>query len=412
LASPCGPGEAGPATGATQQGVTDTEITIGYGDDAGYQGSPGLNHEMADAVKAMIGWCNAQGGIDGRLVIGKYYDAKILEAANAIQEACGQVFMMVGEGFALDGGAEPARVNCGLAAVPGYTGTSDFAMGPLMVQPIPNPIDYNSVQQAAALARAFPAEVKKAAVVYSTLPATIDTTEKVLGTYTSQGFNFLSDCAQTYAIQGESDWKPIALRLKSCGAEMVYFSGTPSPHFENLLDAAHQLDYDPVWFTETNFVTPEFADWNTSGFADRTYSKMVFTPLEQADLNPATQQYIDIVKANGGDVSQLGEQATSAFLLWATGAQACGSTLTSACVMEKLSAIHSWTGGGLHAETDPPSNLPTDCGLVLKLTGTKFVRNYPEGEGTYDCNPDYVVKVTGRVADQAHLDANRISQPQ
>ena len=61
--------------------------------------------------------------------------------------------MMVGEGFALDGGAEPARVGCQLAAVPAYTGTSDFAMGPLMVQPVPNPIDYNSVQQAAALAR-------------------------------------------------------------------------------------------------------------------------------------------------------------------------------------------------------------------------------------------------------------------
>ena len=38
LASPCGPGDA---TGATDQGVTDTEaITIGYGDDAGYQGAP------------------------------------------------------------------------------------------------------------------------------------------------------------------------------------------------------------------------------------------------------------------------------------------------------------------------------------------------------------------------------------
>jgi ABC-type branched-subunit amino acid transport system substrate-binding protein len=412
LASPCGPGEAGAATGATQQGVTDTEITIGYGDDAGYQGSPGLNHEMSDAVKAMIAWCNEQGGINGRQVVGNYYDAKILEAANAIQEACGQVFMMVGEGFALDGGAEPARVGCGLAAVPGYTGTSDFAMGPNMVQPIPNPIDYNSVQQAAALARAFPAEVKKAAVVYSSLPATIDTTEKVLGTYTSQGFNFLSDCAQTYAIQGESDWKPIALRLKSCGAEMVYFSGTPSPHFENLLDAAHQLDYDPVWFTETNFVTPEFADWNTSGFADRTYSKMVFTPLEQADINPATQQYIDIVTKAGGDVSLLGAQATSAFLLWATGAKACGSDLTSTCVLDQLRQVHDWTGGGLHSTMDPGANVPGGCGLVMKVEGTKFVQWSPEEPGQFECDPSFVVKVDPPVTSAAslQLDANRVSQ--
>ena len=39
LPTPCGSGDA---TGATDQGVTDTEITIGYGDDAGFPQSPGL----------------------------------------------------------------------------------------------------------------------------------------------------------------------------------------------------------------------------------------------------------------------------------------------------------------------------------------------------------------------------------
>lgn len=38
LPSPCGPGTA---SGATQTGVTDTSITIGYGDDAGFAQSPG-----------------------------------------------------------------------------------------------------------------------------------------------------------------------------------------------------------------------------------------------------------------------------------------------------------------------------------------------------------------------------------
>ena len=37
LASPCGPGTA---KGATDKGVTDTTITIGYGDDAGYAARP------------------------------------------------------------------------------------------------------------------------------------------------------------------------------------------------------------------------------------------------------------------------------------------------------------------------------------------------------------------------------------
>src|SRR5690606_38218322 len=46
LPSPCGEGEGGPAT---EQGVTEDQIVIGYGDDAGYPTSPGLSHETSDA---------------------------------------------------------------------------------------------------------------------------------------------------------------------------------------------------------------------------------------------------------------------------------------------------------------------------------------------------------------------------
>jgi hypothetical protein len=74
LDSPCG---AGTAKGATDAGITDTSITIGYGDDAGYSAAPGLDKEMSDAVKPMIKWCNGQGGINGRKVVGKYYDAQV-----------------------------------------------------------------------------------------------------------------------------------------------------------------------------------------------------------------------------------------------------------------------------------------------------------------------------------------------
>jgi hypothetical protein len=408
LASPCGPGTA---SGATQKGVTDTSITIGYGDDAGFAQSPGLDHELSDAMKAMIKWCNDQGGINGRQVVGNYHDAKVLDVNNAMAEACQTDFMLVGEGWSLDSAQEVTRLGCNLAAVPGFATSAAFAHGASMIQPLPNPVDYASVEIAAAMQKQFPEQVKKSSVMFGNFASTIDTKDKVLVSYPQFGFNFL-DCPQEYNIQGESDWKPFVQHLKDCGAETVYFTGSPYPFFENVLDAATQIGYKPIWITDANFYDQAFAAWNVAGNADSTYVRSTFTPLEEAGSDPATQQYIDIVKANGGDISQLGEQATSAFLLWATAAQTCGSQLTSACVMDTLSAVHSWTGGGLHAETDPGANMPTDCGLVLKLDGPKFVRNYPEGAGTYDCSPDYVVKVTGRVADQAHLDANRISHPQ
>ncbi len=407
LASPCGEGDA---SGATQQGVTDQSITITYGDDAGYPSSPGLNHEMSDAMEAMIKWCNDQGGINGREVIGNYGDAQITEVVNQMTEACQSAFMLVGEGWSLDSAQEETRLGCNLAAVPTYSVSAAFANGKDMIQPVPNPIDYTPVEIAAAMQKQFPDKITKSAVMFANYAATIDTKDKVLASYPDFGFTFL-DCPQSYNIAGESDWKPFAQRLKDCGAEVVYFTGSPFPNFENLLDAAAQIDYKPIWITDANFYDLAFAQWNTSGNADNVYVREAFIPLEEASSNPATQDYIDIVKGNGGDVNQLGMQSASAFLLWATGAKACGSTLTSACVMDELGKVTDWTGGGLHAPTTPSSNKPPDCGLVLKLNGTAYERYYPEEVATYDCDPSYVVQVTGAVVDQANLDANRIAQP-
>jgi hypothetical protein len=49
LPTPCGPASgSNQATG--DQGVTADSVTIGYGDDAGYQAQPGFDHEMSDAI--------------------------------------------------------------------------------------------------------------------------------------------------------------------------------------------------------------------------------------------------------------------------------------------------------------------------------------------------------------------------
>jgi ABC-type branched-subunit amino acid transport system substrate-binding protein len=412
LASPCGPADSKGAasTGAAQQGVTDTGITIGYGDDAGYQGQPGLNHEMSDAVKAMITWCNDQGGINGRTITGNYYDAKILDVNTAMQEACSQVFMLVGQGWALDGSSEQTRLNCRLPMVPGYTGSSAAAMAPLMVQPVPNPIDEITIQQAYALKDAFPDKVTQAAAVYpGQLPASVESVGKVKATYPQAGWTFL-DCDQTYQLAGEADWKPFAQRLKDCGAEAVAFSGGEG-NFENLLDASAQVGFEPIWFTEANFYTQTFALWNGSGNADQVYVKDIYVPLFDAPADSATAQYIKIVEGDGGDISQLGTQATSAFLLWATAAKECGADLTRDCVMQKLHAVTEWTGGGLHAPTNPGQNQVSECGNVLKMDGTTWTHWSPEGD-MFACDPTYRAKVDPPLAStaQLQLDANRVAR--
>ncbi len=407
MKSPCGPGDA---KGATAQGVTDTQITIGYGDDAGYTAAPGLNKEMSDAVKALMKWCNDQGGINGRKVVGNYYDAKIMEVNNAMTQACSQVFMLVGQGWSLDSAQEATRIGCKLASVPTYTVSPQFANGDLMVQPTPNPADYYDAANAFDFAAKFPDAVKKAATMYANYAATIDSTEKAVIAYKQAGWTFL-DCSQVYSIGGEANWVPFVQKLKDCGAQVVYFSGSPAPNFENVLDAAKQIGYNPMWMQEANFYDTNFAKWNTSGNGDNVYVRMSYYPLEQADINPAVAKYIELVKANGGSTSLLGEQAAAAFLLWAQGAQACGSNLTSDCVISTLKKVTSYDAGGLQSPTNPGANMPGDCAMVLKLTGTKYTQFLPEKVGTQSCNSKYLIKLTGPVVDRAKLDANRISKP-
>jgi ABC-type branched-subunit amino acid transport system substrate-binding protein len=406
LEGPCGPGDA---SGATDQGVTDSQITIGYGDDAGFPNSPGLNHQMSDAVKAFISWCNDQGGINGREVVGNYHDAKITEVNNAVQEACATDFFIVGEGFSLDASQETIRRGCGLPAVAGYAVSPQFANAPLKWEPFPIPADYTNTAPAAQLAKLFPDKTSKMSVMYANYSATIDSKDKVVSTWPSFGYTFL-DCPQEYNIQGESDWKPFVQKLKDCGAEIVYFVGSPYPNFENALTAADQIDYHPIWYVDPNFYDESFAQWNTTGYADNVYLRESYVPLFEADANPATQQYVDIMNTYGGDQNQLGEQSASAFLLWATATKACGSTVTRQCVADQLNQIQSWTGGGLHAEANPGQNLPSDCGLLMKMDGTAYQRVTPEEPGTYECDPSFAAKVTGPALERANLDGNRIAQ--
>ncbi|MEX1216932.1 MAG: ABC transporter substrate-binding protein [Acidimicrobiales bacterium] len=406
MVSPCG---AGDAKGATQQGVTDTSITIGYGDDAGYAGAPGLNKEMSEAVRAMIKWCNDQGGINGRQVVGKYYDAAIMEANNRMTEACTQVFMLVGQGFSLDSVQEQTRVGCKMASVPTYTVSPQFANGPLMVQPSPNPADYYGAANAFMFADKYPAAVKKAATMYANYAATVDSTEKAVIAYKQAGWTFLS-CDQVYNIGGESNWTPFLQRLKDCGAEIVYFSGSPNPNFQNVLDAAKAIGYSPMWMLEANFYDSNFAKWNMSGNGDNVYVRMSYFPFDQADKVPAVAKYLEIMKANNATTGLLSAQASAAFLLWAQGAKACGTTLTSDCVIETLKKVNKFDAGGLQSPTNPGENIPGDCGLVVKLTGTAYAQVLPTTIGTQSCDPKYLIKLTGPVVDRAKLDANRISQ--
>jgi hypothetical protein len=409
LEAPCGPGTA---TGATANGVTDTSITIGYGDDAGFASAPGLDRELSDAMKAMISWCNGLGGINGRKVVGNYYDAKVLQVTQAVTQACNdKVFMLVGQGYVLDAGQETVRIGCKLSSIPGFAVATAFAHGPGVISPVPGAGDEVPASAAYQVAQLFPDAVKKAALVFAEFPATRETRDKYAAAFPTAGWTFLK-CEQIYNVNGESDWKPFASNLKACGADSVVWVGSPNPNMENFLAAAKQVGFTPkVWLTDSNQYDVSFATWNgqNGGAADSVYIRMATVPFESASTVPAVQQYLDLIKAQGASPALLGVQATSSFLLWATAVQSCGSNVTAKCVLDAAAAQKNWTAGGLHTPTNPGTNDVPSCGILMKMTGAKFEQVVPTS-GVFDCQDKYLIKgITTTALTAAKLDASRVA---
>ncbi len=408
---PCGPGGGDNTDDGNEVGVTTDSISIATGDDAGYAGSPGLSHEITDAMKALVAECNDLGGINGRTINLNYYDAKLFETPAAMQSACdASNFFLVGEGWAFDSNQEEIRLGCGLPAVPTYSVSAAFAHGANVYQGVPNPADETTSGIFAQIAKLFPEASKHVATLTGAFSATQETRDKIVSVGPKFGWGFAETTLESNPV-GEADWTPFVKQIKDSGAEMISWQGSCLPGLLLFAQTAKANGLDLPIVVDSNHYTAQCAAANTDGALDNLYIRMSFVPFEDASLNPATQDYLDLIAKHGGDVAMLGAQATSSFLLWATAASACGAELTRTCVLQNLADTHSWTGHGLHAETDPGSNHPPKCSSVLHLVGGTYERVVPTAPATFECDDAWISPITGTPAlTAALLDENRISQ--
>ena len=94
-----------------------------------YSELPTAQHDLA--WRRLFGIVILPVDFEKRVLRGEAVSVPIFgDATNRMAEACGEVFMMVGQGWAFDGSAEQTRVGCGLPSVPGYTVSSVAAHGP------------------------------------------------------------------------------------------------------------------------------------------------------------------------------------------------------------------------------------------------------------------------------------------
>jgi ABC-type branched-subunit amino acid transport system substrate-binding protein len=399
LASPCGPGDA---TGATDSGVTDTEIRIVTIADPANTAKPGLNQGVFDSMRAFEQWCNDQGGINGRDVVVEQRDAQLFEYATQVKYACENALALVGGIGALDDLGAQDQVDCGLPNVPAAAVSALQTGADFTFQPLPNPTNKYNVGTAKWEVENFPDAVRKAAALRSKLSVTENQSDRLVEAYEQVGFDF------TYveaAAIGETNWAPLVIAMKN--QNVGYMTLTSS--FEEIIPLQQEMglqDFAPqVTELETNFYNAKYPQ-QAGSVADGTFVRLTAFPFEEADRNPATAEYLRALEAAvpGSQPELLGVQAFSAALLWATAVKALGSDVTREGLIEELSNVHEWDGGGLQGPSDPGNNEPAPCFIIMKVEDGGFVREYPkqdedpdvyrDGNG-FDCSPDNVVELRG-----------------
>ncbi len=291
----------------------------------------------------------------------------------------------------MDATAEQTRVACNMAAVPGFTVSPDAANGPMSYQGVPFPVDIANASAWFQMGEMHPDMKNDFTLIGSTMPAIITSLAKTSQMAKAAGFN-LKDCGVVLNYEGEASYVPFAEKIKQCGAKGMWTSRSPVPNEFNFFKAVDQAGLDPIIFGEATWYANSAQAFNKdSGLLDNLNAGMAFQMLEN-DNDPAVKQYKDLVTAGGGKTALLGMQATSSFLLWATAAKECGSDLTRQCMIDELSQIHEWDGGGLHATMDPGANIPAQCGLMVSLKGADYSQAFPADKGEFKCDPQYLVK--------------------
>jgi ABC-type branched-subunit amino acid transport system substrate-binding protein len=379
LESPCGEGDY--TVEADQAAGSPDVLRIGVANDRTSQIRPGLNKEMWDASTAFVAWCNEQGGIGGLPIEMVDLDGKLLEVEAAMTKACHGVFMMVGGGYVQDnlefsGKPDSDFHKCGLADIPGFAVSPEKAESNGQVQPLPNP----SAETGSAWLQIYkslePDNAESMAEVWGDLPAMEAVRNRAVAVMADQDVEVAG--VFDYPATGLPDWTPLAQEVIGSGATSMHWVGEPT-FLGNLVKALREQGWkgDPV--NETNIYDQQYVDTAGVENAAGTIIRTAFHPFEEADIWPATKQYMDIVNENVDDakIAILGAQSFSAWLLFATAANNCAAdndnVLTRACVLRSAAAIDGWTGGGLHAPANlGPDGSPPGCEMAITVT--------PDGE--------------------------------
>jgi ABC-type branched-subunit amino acid transport system substrate-binding protein len=405
----CGEGDL--SVEPDEAGGSPDVLRIGVAGDRSSDIRPGLNKDMWDSSTAFAAWCNEQGGIGGLPIEIVDLDAALFNVEAAMTAACTGVFAMVGGGMVQDqlqfSDKEGSDFHkCAMIDIPGFANSPEKGDSNGQVQPLPNPGTTQNTTWFSDFQDLEPDAAEKWVVIWGELPSIEAVKIKYESSMETIGGTEIMDSI-SYPAAGADDWVPYAQKLIDSGATSFTWIGEPV-FFTKFLETARQRGWEGTALLETNNYNQALLD--SAEATEGTVVRTAFHPLEEADDWPATADYLEIVNGNVDDASvgPLGMQSFSAWLLFATAANACGEendgVLDRTCILEQAAAVDEWNGGGLHGPQNPDAVdevKASPCGMLLVVKDGEFVRLFPEvgGEGDdvdgFHCPEDGVTETSG-----------------
>lgn len=362
---------------------------------------PGVNEDLYNASRAFVAWCNEAGGIGGRRIEITIRDAALTQARERMSDACGSDFALVGGGLALDGSAVETRVDCGLVDFPGFVNDTAARQSDLQVVATSNysykdRIDVTRFRQIAA---AHPDAITH----FGTL---LNSTLRGSGRgYLAQMADALEPLGYEYVYDGEfpgppavvDNWRPYVEEMRAAGVRVLDVYSSPE-----IVAPLEQAMRDVGWYPDVIILPANnYAPAMVNDALRNSYVGVYTHPFEEADDNPAVQQFLDIMDEHSPDWNReaLAVNAFSAWLLFAKSAGECGADLTRQCVVERGMANEDWTGGGLTVPFPIDTKAtpePVFCGAIVRAEPDGFSLDEEltdANEGIYNCSTENSVQV-------------------
>jgi ABC-type branched-subunit amino acid transport system substrate-binding protein len=176
--------------------------------------------------------------------------------------------------------------------------------------------------------------------------------------------------------------------MKNKGVRLVTFQGA----YQQAAKLAREMveeDFAPdVYSLQMNVYDPRLIQEGGANLETiNTNVQLLSQMVEEIDGSPELQTYREWLKYIDpqAEPTGLGMYAWSGMKLVYQLLKDIGPEVTREAMIDALSKVEGWEGGGLVPPQDIGDKIPSPCTMILKIQGGQFVRLHPGERNSFDC---------------------------